>query len=100
MINVSQCDTLALTETQLLSCHSDNTIRETRQPYALYRQDHHTDKYTSLAVCTKENIYVLQKQYFPAINGLMFNVHNYYNSQKITFVLTYRKNNSNTTQIR
>lgn len=40
----------------------------------------------------------MEKQYFPAINGLMFNVNNNYNSQRITFLLTYNKNNSNTTQ--
>ena len=96
--SITKCDIVALTETQLLSYHTDNTIRETLHPYVLHRQDHPTDKYLSLAICTKENINVPHKQYFPAINGLMFNVHNYYNSQRITFLLTYRKNNSNTTQ--
>lgn len=95
--NITNCDILALTKTQLLPYHSGNTIRETLHPYALHRQDHPTDKYSSLAFCTKENIHVLQKQYFPAVNGLMFNVQNCHNSQRITFLLTYRKNNSNTT---
>ena len=96
--SLTNCDVLALTETQLLPHHPDNTIRKTLHPYALHRQDHPSDKYSSLAICTKENINLLQKQYFPAINGLMFNAQNYCNSQRITFLLTYRKNNSNTTQ--
>jgi len=96
--SLTNCDVLALTETQVLSYYSDDTIRGTLHPYAFHRQDHLTDKYSSLAICTKENINVLQKQYFAATNGLMFNVNNYYNSQNITFLLTYKKNNSNTTQ--
>ena len=72
---LTKCE-LALTETQLLPHHSDNTIRETLHPYKLHRQDHPSDKYSSLAICTKENIQVLEKQYIPAINGLMFVIFN------------------------
>ena len=48
--NLNKCDILALTETQLLPHYSDNIISETLHPYALHRQDHPTDKYSSLAV--------------------------------------------------
>jgi len=71
--NLNRCDILAPTETQLLPHHSDNTITETLQPFALHRQDHPTDKYSSLAICAKNNINLLQKQCFPSINGLLCN---------------------------
>ena len=93
--SLTKCDILALTETQLLPHHLDNTIRETLQPYELHRQDHPTDKYSSMAVCIKDNINILQTQYFQAINGLMFDIFNSKNNKTITFLLLYRKNNSN-----
>ena len=93
--SLTECDILALTETQLLPHHLDNTIRETLQPYELHRQDHPTDKYSSMAVCIKDNINILQTQYFQAINGLMFDIFNSKNNKTITFLLLYRKNNSN-----
>ena len=89
--SVSNCDITALTETQLLPYHSDDTIRETLRPYELHKQDHPTDKYSSLAICTKHNINILEKQYFPTINELQI--------YKITsFLLIYKKNSTNTTQ--
>lgn len=89
--SVSNCDITALTETQLLPYHSDDTIRETLRPYELHKQDHPTDKYSSLAICTKHNINILEKQYFPTINDLQI--------YKITsFLLIYKKNSTNTTQ--
>lgn len=54
--SVVNYDILALTETQLLPYHSGDTIRETLHPYELHRQDHPSDKYSSLAICTKHNI--------------------------------------------
>ena len=95
---LTKCDILALTETQLLPHHSDNTIRETLHPYKLHRQDHPSDKYSSLAICTKENIQVLEKQYIPAINGLMFVILNSLTNKQTSYLLTYRKNNSNIQQ--
>ena len=89
--SVSNCDITALTEIQLLPYHSDDTIRETLRPYELHKQDHPTDKYSSLAICTKHNINILEKQYFPTINELQI--------YKITsFLLIYKKNSTNTTQ--
>jgi len=91
---LTACDILALTETQLLPHHSDSTIKETLDPFTLYRQDHPTDKYSSLAICTKENIDVLQMEYFPDINGLICKL-NFSRNQTMTFLLIYRKNNPN-----
>ena len=58
-VNLTNCDILALMETQLLPRHSDNAINEILQPYELHRQDHPSDKHSSLAICTKSNIQVL-----------------------------------------
>ena len=94
----TECDILALTETQLLPHNSDDTIKEILHPYTLYRQDHPTDKYLSLVICTKENVNILQIQYFPNINGLLYKIFNCNTNQNLTFLLIYRKNNSNTAQ--
>ena len=97
-VNLTKCNILALTETQLLSHHSDNTIRETLHPYALFRQDHPIDKYSSLAICTTDNINALQMHYFPTINGLMYQILDSNINKAITFLLTYRKHNTNISQ--
>lgn len=86
--NLNKCDILALTETQLLPHHSDSTITETLHPYALHRQDHPTDKYSSLAICTTSNINLLQKQYFPSINGLICNALIANSNRELQFLLT------------
>ena len=49
-------DILAFTETQLIPNDADNEIRRNLQPFALFRQDHQSDKFMSLAVCTKDYI--------------------------------------------
>ena len=51
--SLKKCVILALTETQLLPHHSDNTITEALHPYALHKRDQPTVKYSSLAICTK-----------------------------------------------
>ena len=91
-------ENLILTETQLLPHHSDNIITEILHPYALHRQDHPTDKYSSLAICSQNNINLVQKQYFPSINGLICNALIANINKELKFLLTYRKNNSNTQQ--
>lgn len=96
--SVSNCDITALTEIQLLPYHSDDTIRETLRPYELHKQDHPTDKYSSLAICTKHNITILEKQYFPTINDSQFNVFNSNTGKMTSFLLIYKKNSTNTTQ--
>ena len=53
--NIMNSDVIAFTETQLLPHNSDAEIRENLLPFALFRQDHNTDKYMSLAVCTKNH---------------------------------------------
>lgn len=97
-VSLTECDILALTETQLLTHDSSTGIREIPQPYTLHRQDHPSDKYSSLAICNKGNIHILKNQYFSAINGLMFDVLNSTTNRGITTLLVYRKNNSNIMQ--
>ena len=97
-VRITMSDIIALTETQLLPHHSDNSIRDILQPYELYRQDHPTDKYLSLAVCTKPTIAVSNTQYFPVINGWKLETIQTHTDKSIVFLLIYRKNNCNTTQ--
>ena len=85
------CDVIAFTETQLLPHNSDAEIRENLPPFVLFRQDHNTDKYMSLAVCTKNHNQIAQHDYFPLINGLKFVVLNSTNGVKHSFLVIYRK---------
>ena len=50
--SLTKCDILALTETQLLLHHFDDTIKQTLHPYELHRQEHPSDKFSSLAIFT------------------------------------------------
>ena len=65
--NIMNSDVIAFTETQLLSQNSDAEIRQNLHPFLLFRQDHNTDKYMSLAVCTKNHNPIAQHDYFPLI---------------------------------
>ena len=89
--DIMNSDVIACTETQLLPHNSDAEIRENLHPFVLFRQDHNTDKYTSLAVCTKNHNQIAQHDYFPLINGLKFVVLNSTNGVKHSFLVIYRK---------
>ena len=94
-VNLMKSDVLALTETHLLPHHSDVEIQQNLTPFILHRQDHRTDKYLSLAVCTKENILMLDKQYISSIYALKFVIFDSVTHHRISFLLLYRKNTSN-----
>lgn len=49
---IMNSDIIALTETQLLPHSNDSEIKNDLQPFTLYRQDHPTDRFCSLALCT------------------------------------------------
>ena len=66
-------DIIAFTETQLLPNSNDNQIRENLQPFTLLRQDHVSDRFSSLALCAKNNIEIKEYEYFPAINAVKSN---------------------------
>ena len=46
-------DLLEFTETQLLCDVSGTEITENFKPFQIYRQDHQTDKYSSMDICVK-----------------------------------------------
>ena len=52
----------------------DNDTRQYLHPFDIIRQDHPTDKYMSLALCTKKHIQVTSFEYIPSINGLKFEI--------------------------
>ncbi|XP_044169485.1 uncharacterized protein LOC114973474 [Acropora millepora] len=89
--NIMNGDVIAFTETQLLPHNSDAQIRQNLHPFLLFRQDHNTDKYMSLAVCTKSHNPIAQHDYFPLINALKFELLNSRNGVKLSFLVIYRK---------
>ena len=91
-------DLMALTETQLLPSDSGDEIISTLSPFILYRQDHATDKYSSMAVCTRSTVEIRTCEYFPSLNGLKCEVVNYKSNEVRNFLLLYRKQNSNVLQ--
>lgn len=95
--NIFNCDLLALTETHLLPHNSTNDVIQHLHPFTLYRQDHPSDRYSSLAVCTKPNVEAKKHEYFPEINGLKFIILNK-TQLSCTSLLLYRKNTLNTIQ--
>lgn len=82
-------DVLAFTETQLLPHNSDAEIQQNLQPFILHRQDHTTDKYLSLAVCTKRHIFLLSKDYISTINAVKFVIFNSLTCNSTSFLLLY-----------
>ena len=88
--NMFNSDILAFTETQLIPNDANNEIRNL-QPFALFRQDHRSDKFMSLAVFTKDYIQITEHEYFSSINALKFVIANSINHQNPTFLLLYHK---------
>ena len=88
-------DVVALTETQLLpnDLHSVQ-IAESLHPFQIYRQDHSTDKYLSMAICIKSTFAVKDHEYVSSLNALKFVLTDNI-QQTCSFLLLYRKNNSN-----
>ena len=58
------------TETQLLPSDDDNEIIDNLHPFVLYRQDHPTDKYSSMAFSAQGSVEVRELQYISSVNGL------------------------------
>ena len=91
-------DVLALTETQLFAGESCDEISENLRPFQIYHQDHATDKFSSMAVCIKSTLTMVNQEYIPSLNALKFVL--LQNSTQLSrcFLLLYRKNNSNVPQ--
>ena len=83
-----------LTETQLLPKIDDKEIRD-NLPYTLHREDHVSDKFCSLALCTKSNVEITQYEYFPALNAVKLVALDTNTEFQQTIVLLYRKQRSN-----
>ena len=91
-------DVLALTETQLLPNDSDINIKKTLHPFRVYRQDHSTDKYSSMAICVKNYLEMEGYEYIPSLNAAKFMLKDVNIQESRCFLLLYRKNNSNVSQ--
>ena len=91
-------DIIALTETQLLPQDSHNEIVNNLFPFKLQCQDHGTDKYSSMALCTRNTVEIRECQHFSALNALKFDLVNSKSQDIRTFLLLYRKQNSNILQ--
>ena len=90
-------DIIGFTETQLLPSDDDNEIIDNLHPFVLYRQDHATDKYSSMAFSTRSSVEVRELQYISSVNGLKLAfVHQQYRELR-TILLLYQKQNLNIT---
>ena len=88
-------DVLALTETQLLVNDSDMEIKENLELFRIYRQNHCTDKYSSMAICVKHNLELENYEYIPILNAIKFDLVDTRVRESRSLLLLYRKNNSN-----
>ena len=95
---IMNSDIIALTETQLLPHSNDSEIKNDLQPFTLYRQDHPTDRFCSLALCTKNTVQTCDQQYFPQVNAKKFTIINNTTLLSYTILVLYRKNSSNISQ--
>jgi len=99
---ICNSDVIALTETQLLPSTNDHDIRSNLELFTLHRQDHVSDRFSSLALFTRNNIEIKEYEYFPPINAITFVVINHRHTciteirQKI--MLLYRKHSCNIEQ--
>ena len=91
-------DVMAFTETQLLPQEFNNGFLSDLIPFRVQRQDHSTDKYSSIAVCTRPSVTITNTEYTPSINAFKFNLLLVDSSEERTFLLLYRKQASNSTR--
>ena len=84
---------MAFTETQLLPQEANQELVQNLTPFALYRQDHSSDKYSSMAVCTRSAVKM-------SINALKLNILNtsLHEERTFTLLLLYRKQSVNSAQ--
>ncbi len=84
-------DVLAFTETQLLANDSDTKIAANLKPFTIYRQDHESDKYSSMAICIRDTLQMVDYEYFPSLNALKFVLVDTKLQESRSFLLLYRK---------
>ena len=73
-------------------------IKENLEPFRIYRQDHCTDKYSSMAICVKHNLELENYEYIPILNAIKFDLVDTRLRESRSLLLLYRKNNSNVPQ--
>ena len=73
-------------------------IRENLEPFKIYRQDHCTGKYSSMAICVKHTLKVENCEYIPTLNALKFDLVDTKLQESQALLLLYRKNNFNVSQ--
>ena len=97
-VQLFHSDVLAFTETQLLANDSDAEISANLKPFKIYRQDHDSDKYSSMAICIRETLQMVDYEYFPSLNAIKFVLVDTKLQESRSFLLLYRKNNYNVSQ--
>ena len=65
------------------------------QPFILYRQDHASDRFSSLAFCTKNTVEAMEHEYFNEIKALKFVPSYSTTPARRTILLLYRKPSTN-----
>ena len=88
-------DVLAFTETQLLANDLDTEIGANLKPFTIYRQDLDSDKYSSMAICIRDTLQMVDYEYFPSLNDLKFVLVDTKLQESRSFLLLYKKNNCN-----
>ena len=92
---IFKSDLIAFTETQLVPQSNDHEIRKHLQPFMLYRQDHASDRFSSLAICIKNTVEAIEHEYFNEINALKFVLSYSTTPARRTILLLYRKPSTN-----
>ena len=75
----------------------DNEIIDNLHLFVLYRQDHPTDKYSSMAFSTRSSVEVRELQYISSVNGLKLAFVHQQCRELRTILLLYQKQNLNIT---
>ena len=86
-----------LTETQLKPSDLDDDIRSTLHPFELQRQDS-IDKYSSLAVCFRNTVCIVEHEYISSLNAVKFVIFSTNTLKRKTLLLLYQKHSTNIRQ--
>ncbi|KXJ13769.1 ATP-dependent DNA helicase PIF1 [Exaiptasia diaphana] len=97
--NLFNSDMICFTETQLLPNTDDIEILSNLHPLKLLRQDHTSDRHSSLAVSSKSYVEITQYHHFPEINAITLTaIHTIIIQLNINILLLYRKNGRSISQ--
>ena len=83
-------DVLALTETHYYLMTQTWKFKKKLEPFRIYCQDHCTDKYSSMAICVKDNIEMENYEYIPTLNALKFDLVDTKLEESRSLLLLYR----------